>query len=202
MSTLKTTEIAREQKSPNSRGNRAVLALRSASHVADLNTFQEMVRTRLRERTPNMQTLATFLRMDPSIIQRRFKAGGTALCLDFLDAVTTFYQMSVSEMCALPGALWQEIKPDEAQLLTHFRQLTYTQRQGLLAVLEGRLAQPAKARKPRWPRTGELTEEQQTLVDLYAQSEPQAREGVLKILRGTARKAAQPDPTDHARNTE
>jgi hypothetical protein len=146
-----------------------------------------MVRTRLRERTPNFTVLARFLDSDPSTIQKRLREGGTALCLDFLASVTSFYQMSVSEMCALPGSLWQEVKPDEAQLLTHFRQLTYTQQQGLLAVLEGRLAQPAKARRAKWGRA-ELTEEHQTLVDLYTQSEPQARDGVLKILRGTARK--------------
>lgn len=149
-----------------------------------------MVRARLREQTRGkIDALAKFLKMrDRSVLYKRFTHGGPALCLDWLDEVHTFLQMSVSEMCAIPGALWQEIKPDEAQLLAHFRQLTYTQRTGLLAVLEGRLAQPPKARHARWGHR-ELTAEQQLLVDLYVESEPQAREGVMQILRGTARKA-------------
>jgi hypothetical protein len=185
MSTPNRAIVATGAKITISRGKRAVLPLGSGVIV---NNFQELVRSRLRERTPNVTTLANFLKVDPSVMHKRLKAGGTALCLDFLDAASAFYQMSVSEMCALPGSLFQEIKPDEAQLLAHFRQLTYTQKQGLLSVLEGRLAQPAKAHKARWGRA-ELTQEQQALVDLYAQSEPQAREGVMKILKGTARKA-------------
>lgn len=161
--------------------------------MKDVNKFQELVRTRLRDLTPNITVLARYLKIDPSVLHKKFKDGGTALCLDWLDSVTTFYQMSVSEMTVAPGALWQEIKADESQLLTHFRQLTYTQRQGLLAVLEGRLAQPAKSRRSAWGQT--LSDEQLMLVDLYAQSEPQAREGVLKILRGTARHADAPRQT-------
>lgn len=176
----------------------AISALPSTPLVSKLNTFQEMVRARLRERTPNYSVLARFLKLEPSTIQKRLRDGGPALCLDFLDEVAPFYQMSVSEICALPGSLWQEIKPDEAQLLAHFRQLTYTQRTGLLAVLEGRLAQPAKPRRAQFGSVA-LTEEQQLLVDLYVQSEPQAREGVLKILKGTARTAAHRDPSDPAR---
>lgn len=173
-----------QRKGPKIARNRAFLALGLAASVS---TLQELVRQRLRERTPNFSVLARFLKTDPSTTQKKLKPGGASLCLDWLESVTAFYQMSVSEMCALPGSLWQEVKPDEAQLLAHFRQLTYTQQQGLLAVLEGRLAQPAKARRARWGRA-ELTEEHQTLVDLYVQSEPQAREGVMKVLRGTARK--------------
>jgi len=154
-----------------------------------VNEFQEMVRARLREQTRNISALARFLgHKDNSVLYKRFRRGGPSLTLDFLDQTRSFYQMSVARMCMTPGALWQEVKPDEAHLLTHFRQLTYTQQQGLLAVLEGRLAQPAKARRAKWGRS-ELTDEQQELVDLYVQSEPQAREGVLKVLRGTAKRA-------------
>lgn len=151
-----------------------------------------MVRTRLRDRTPNLTTLARFLKSSPSTIQKRLRATGTALSLDWLAEVTSFYQMSVSEMCAVPGSLWQEVKPDEAQLLTHFRQLTYTQRQGLLAVLEGRLAQPAKPRRAQFGSIA-LTEEQQMLVDLYVRSGPGAREGVMKVLKEAAKLADHPD---------
>lgn len=91
-----------------------------------MSDLQELVRTRLRDRTPNLSVLARFLKTDPSTIQKRFKPHGSALCLDFLQAVAGFYQMSVAEMCALSDAAWQEVKPDEAELLTHFRGLTYT----------------------------------------------------------------------------
>lgn len=156
---------------------------------AKVNEFQEMVRARLREQTRNISSLARFLgHQDNSVLYKRLRRGGPALTLEFLDEARAFFQMSVAEMCVLPGALWQEIKPDEVQLLTHFRQLTYTQQQGLLAVLEGRLAQPAKARRAKWGRA-ELTDEQQQLVDLYIQNEPQAREGILKVLRGGAKRA-------------
>lgn len=151
-----------------------------------MNRFQEMVRARLREKTPNYTTLANFLKTDPSVIQKRLKDGGTALCLDWLDEVRAFYQMSVAEMCALPGSLWQEIKPLEAQLLGHFRQMTELQRHSLLSVLDRSAQQPATRRRARMGRA-ELTEEQQLLVDLYARSPEQARGGILKTLRGTAR---------------
>ena len=157
-----------------------------------VNQFQEMVRARLRgELRGKIDALTKFLKMkDRSVLYKRFTRGGPALCLDFLDEVHQFLQMSVSEMCAMPGALWQEVKPDEAQLLTYYRQLTFTQKTGLLSVLEGRLAQPPKARRARWGHP-ELTHEQQLLVDLYAESAPEARDGVMQILRGTKRKAEQ-----------
>ncbi len=103
-----------------------------------MSKLQEMVRERLRDRTPNYTTLATFLKTDPSTIQKRLKDGGTSLCLDFLEAVVPFYQMSVAEMCAAPESSWQEIKPLEGQLLKHFRSMSELQRHGLLSVLEGR----------------------------------------------------------------
>lgn len=171
---------------PFSRGNSLILGLPSVSHVTGLNTFQEMVRRRLRERTPNYSTLARFLKADPSTIQKRLKEGGPDLSLDWLDEVRAFYQMSVSEMCALPGSLWQEVKPLEAQLLAHFRQMTELQRHSLLSVLDRSASEPERRRRARTGRA-ELTEEQQLLVDLYARSPEQARSGILKTLRGTAR---------------
>lgn len=172
-----------ENQAKNTR-NRAILSLQSRPVVS--NKFQEMVRARLRDRTPNLTSLASFLKIDPSIIQRRMRDDGTALCLDFLDDVRAFYQMSVSEMCALPGSLWQEVKPLEAQLLYHFRQMTELQRHSLLSVLDRSAQQPATRRRARLGRS-ELTEEQQLLVDLYARSPEQARGGILKTLRGTAK---------------
>lgn len=145
-----------------------------------------MVRARLRDKTPNYSTLARFLKSDPSTIQKRLRDAGPALCLDFLDSVTAFYQMSVSEMCALPGSLWQEVKPLESQLLKLFREMTELQRHSLLSVLD-RSAQQALTKRTSRGARAQLTEEQQLVVDLYARSPEQARAGILKTLRGTAR---------------
>lgn len=150
-----------------------------------MNKFQEMVRTRLRERTPNFTVLAQFLKTDPSTIQKKFREGGTALCLDWLESVTAFYQMSVSEMCAHPNSSWQEIKPLEAQLLAVFREMTELEKRSLLDVIDRQPRQRVSRRQR--PGHAPLTEEQQLLVDLFVRSEPSAREGVLKILRGSAR---------------
>jgi hypothetical protein len=150
-----------------------------------MNRFQEMVRARLREKTPNYSILADFIKSDPSTIQKRLKENGTALRLDWLDEVSAFYQMSVSEMCALPGSAWQEVKPLEGQLLEVFRSMSELEKRSLLDVLERRPTPPR-----RKPRTGhpELTPKEQELVDLFAQvKRPGVREGVLQTLRGAAK---------------
>lgn len=183
MSTTKYAQIAFVRKRPENHRKRANLSLQFGAFVG--NQFQEMVRGRLRERTESQKALSDFLRLDASIIQRRLIEGGTALCLDFLDDVSTFYQMSVAEMCALPGSLWQEIKPLELQLLRHFREMTELQRHSLLAVLDRTAQEPRAKRRARLGRA-ELTEEQQLLVDLFARSNEQARSGILKTLKGTA----------------
>lgn len=158
-----------------------------------MNKFQELVRARLKDRTPNFSTLAAFLKTDPSTIQKRLKPGGTALRLDWLDEVSSFYQMSVSEMCALPGSAWQEVKPLEGQLLEVFRSMSELERRSLLDVLDRR--PPPSHRKPRLGHP-ELSEAQQLLVDLYVQCGPQTQEGVLKVLRGDAQKRAADRPAD------
>lgn len=162
--------------------------------------FQELVRARLRERTPNLSTLADFLKTSPSTMQKKYRENGTSLCLDFLYEVSSYYQMSVSEMTALPNSQWQEVKPLEAQLLTIFRDMTELERRSLLDVLE----RPARSPQRRRPRAGhaELSEEQQLLVELYARTEPHAREGVMQILRGTARKGDGPHRAHRGDTTE
>lgn len=153
-----------------------------------MNKFQEMVRARLREKTPNYSVLAAYLKAtDPSVIQKRLKEGGTNLNLAWLDEVSGFYQMSVSEMCAMVNSAWQEVKPLEAELLLLFRGMTELQRHSLLSILNRSEGQPEKRRKPR-AGYKPLTEEQQLVIDLYARSEPKAREGVLKVLRETAKR--------------
>lgn len=149
-----------------------------------MNRFQEMVRARLRQKTPNFSTLAEFIKSDPSTIQKRLKDNGTALRLDWLDEVSAFYQMSVSEMCALPGSAWQEVKPLEGQLLEIFRAMSELERRSLLDVLDRRPAPPT--RKPRLGHP-ELTLKEQELVDLFARVKRDGvREGVLRTLRGAA----------------
>ena len=151
-----------------------------------LNKFQEMVRARLREKTPNYSTLARFLDADPSTVQKRLREGGPDLSLDWLDEVRTFYQMTVAEMVTVPGSLWQEVKPLEAQLLSLFRQMTELQRVSLLSVLDRSASVPQTRRRQRAGHA-ELTNEQQLVVDLYVRSNEQARKGILATLRGTAK---------------
>lgn len=155
-----------------------------------MNRFQEMVRARLREKTPSLKALADFLGIDSSIIQRRFKEGGTSLCLDFLDDASPFYQMSVSEMTAMQHSLWQEVKPLEAAMLSHFRQMTELERRSLLTILE----RPIYAAPNKKSRIGRamLTVKEQELVDLFGRVKRDGvREGVLRTLKG----AAQDDET-------
>ena len=150
-----------------------------------MNKFQEMVRARLRDRTPNITVLARFLKMDPSVLHKRFKDGGTSLCLDWLDSVRSFYQMSVSEMVAEPGAEIQPVTPIEAALLAHFRQMTELERRSLLTILE----RPIYAAPDKKARLGRamLSQKEQELVDLFARVKKDGvREGVLKTLRGAA----------------
>lgn len=150
-----------------------------------MNKFQEMVRARLRERTPNFSVLAAWLKSDPSTIQKRLKEGGTALCLDWLDEASSWYQMSVAEMVTVPEATWQEVKPLEAQLLRHFRAMQEHERTGLLAVL----SRQADSSRPRRTRSGRpLTETQQLVVDLFEDSSVDDQKGVLQVLRGTAKR--------------
>lgn len=161
-----------------------------------MNKFQEMVRERLRVKTPNFSVLARFLDSDPSTIQKRLKTGGSALCLDWLDEVSGFYQMSVAEMTTLPGSLWQEVKPLETQLLGYFRAMAEHEKFGLLAVL-GRQAPAGRTSRTQLGRP--LTSKEQELVDYFSRvKKPGVREGVLETLRG----AAQDDPTDRPRKPE
>lgn len=157
------------------------------------NKFQEMVRARLRERTPEPKALAKFLGYsDASLIYKRLTEGGPKLSLDFLDDVRSFYQMSVSEMTALPSALWQEVKPLESQLLAQFRDMSELEKQSLLVVLERQTA--FDARKSRLGRAM-LTAKEQELVDLFARVKRDGvREGVLQTLRGAAKEDAVQDP--------
>lgn len=113
--------------------------------------------------------------------------GKNSLSLDHIERLCEFFQLSPAEICADPYAVIQAISPLEAQLLTHFRAMTELERHGLLTVLDRPGTATDKRRRPRMGHP-ELTSEQQLLVDLYQRSGPQEREGVLKVLKGTAKK--------------
>lgn len=142
-----------------------------------LNAFQEMVRTRLREHTPNFSLLARFLKADPSTIQKRLKPGGSALCLDWLDEVSGFYQMRVAEMVTEPGAALQSVSPLEASLLDRFRKMTEMQRMSLMAVLDWRGEIAAKRGRPSH------SHEDAMVLALYRAVAPDVQAAVLGLMR-------------------
>jgi transcriptional regulator with XRE-family HTH domain len=169
------------------------LNLRYAHAPTVVVTLQERIRQRLRTlvttKNVSLKVLGERLHLSPSGVGRILNDEGYNILLQHIEGFCNFFQMTPSELIVEPNALIQPVQPDERHLLHLFRQLTYTQKQGLLSVLEGRTLQAPPRKRARLGRS-ELTEEQQLVVDLYARSEPQAREGVLKVLRGTARKAA------------
>lgn len=142
-----------------------------------LNTFQEMVRTRLREHTPNFSLLARFLKTDPSTIQKRLRPGGSALCLDWLDEVSGYYQMRVAEMVTEPGAALQSVSPLESSLLDRFRKMTEMQRMSLMAVLDWRGEIPAKRGRTAYGHEDAL------VVALYRAVAPDVQAAVLQMMR-------------------
>lgn len=160
--------------------------------------LQAFVRARLREWTKGLthQAIADYFHVNRSSISKLLSDDGPSLTLDHLEGFAFLIQKAPAEMVAMPGSLWQEVKPLEAQLLHHFRQMTELQRHSLLSVLDRSTSQPQTRRRARLGRA-ELSEEQQLLVDLYARSNEQARSGILKTLRGTARLGDEERGTKH-----
>lgn len=153
-----------------------------------MNTFQEMVRTRIRERVTNASTLARFLKENPSTVTKRLKEGGPALCLDFLDQLRVFFGgWTPAEMVAETGSSVQPITPLEAAILGIVRQMTELERRSLLTLLERpAYGQASHAKKSRLGRAM-LTVKEQELVDLFSRVKKDGvRDGVLKLLRGAA----------------
>lgn len=154
-----------------------------------MNAFQEMVRTRIRERVQNASVLARFLKEDPSTITKRLKAGGPSLCLDFLDQLREFFGgWTPAEMVAETGSSVQTITPVEAAILGLVRQMTELERRSLLTILERpAYNQSPYAKKSRLGRAM-LTVKEQELVDLFARVKRDGvRDGVLETLRGAAK---------------
>ena len=143
-----------------------------------VNKFQELVRARLRERTPNLSTLAEWLEVDRSIISNRLKEGGTALCLDWLDEVRSFYQMSVAEMVREPEAAFQSVSPLESSLLDRFRKMTEAQRLSLMNVLDWRPELPSRSK-----RASRYTGDDALVVALYNAVAADVQAAVLQMMR-------------------
>ena len=154
-----------------------------------VNKFQELVRARLRERTPNLSTLAEWLEVDRSIISNRLKEGGTALCLDWLDEVRSFYQMSVAEMVREPGAAFQSVSPLEASLLDRFRKMTEAQRLSLMNVLDWRPELPSRSK-----RASRYTGDDALVVALYNTVAADVQAAVLQMMRDHPSAQAHPHP--------
>lgn len=133
------------------------------------------------------EKLMPFLGMtDPSGV-RKLLNGDNRISLAHMQGFCEAFGVTPCELVSPEGSPFVYLKESEPVLLKLFREMDAHERHSLIVVLQSR--QPA-ATKPRRARAGhaDLTEEQQLLVDLYVQSEPQAREGVLKILRGTAKR--------------
>lgn len=143
------------------------------------------------------EALAPHLGVGSSAVSKLLN-GVNALGLEHIEGFCVAFQMTPSELFLEPGSLIQPLTPTEAQLLYHFRRMTDVQRMGLMAILDYRTTAPARTRRRARLGRLELTDEQQLLVDLYADSEPQAKKGVMNILRGTARKDDGPRHVDNS----
>lgn len=122
-----------------------------------------------------MTALAKWLQVDRSTVSKRLSEHGTALCLDFLDEVSAFYQKSVSEIVQAPEAVFQSVSPLEASLLDRFRKMNELQRRSLLTVLDWRGDVPLAKRKS-------LSHEDAQIVALYNGVPQNVQAAVLQML--------------------
>lgn len=149
------------------------------------------------------EKLAPFLGMkDPSGV-RKLLNGDNAIGLAHIEGFCAAFQVTPCELVSPDGAPFTYLKETEPTLLRLFREMDAHERLSLINVLQWRLpTPPPRARKRARLGRAQLTEEQQLVVDLYARSEPQAREGVLKVLRGTARKTERAEPRTNGDRSE
>ena len=143
------------------------------------------IRALVEERGFSQDTLAPHLGVGASAVSKLL-SGKNAIGLEHLEGFCIAFQITPAELLVEPGSLIQPITPTEAALLREFRTLTETQRLGLLSVIERAAERPQKAKRARLGRAA-LSQREQELVDLFVRSNEQARDGVLKILRGAAR---------------
>lgn len=163
--------------------------------------LQERVRHRFKqlveERRVPHDILGKYLGLSRSAVTRLLNDEGSGFALTHMEKLCEFFQITAAEIMVEHGALVQPVQPLEAQLLKIFRDMTELERRALLDVLD-RGARRVPTHRLRRARSGrvDLTEEQQLVVDLYVRSNAAAREGVLKVLRGTARAADRDRPDD------
>lgn len=158
--------------------------------------LQDRVRQRLRSLVEagevSHKVLGKFVGLSRSYVTRVLN-NKAAISLEHLAKFCEFFQITPAELLTEPGSLIQPVKPLEAQLLQHFRQMSELQRHSLLMVLESRADEIVTPRRARWGHA-ELTSEQQELVDLYARVKRDGvRDGVLRTLRGAAEDDARLD---------
>jgi transcriptional regulator with XRE-family HTH domain len=137
------------------------------------------------------EKLMKFLGMTVPSGVRKLLNGTNRIGLAHVQGFCEAFGVTPSELVAPHGASFTHLKDSEPTLLRLYREMDAHERLSLLTILQWRQPplHPKSRLKARLGRM-ELTAEQQLVVDLYARSEPQAREGVLKVLRGTAQKAA------------
>lgn len=162
--------------------------------------LQERVRQRFRARVADgnvsHEVIGKYLGLTRSAVTRLLNDEGAGFALHHIERLCEFFQITACEVVAEDHARMVAVTPMEAQLLSIYRNMTAIEQNGLLTVLDrSARALPARRRRSKLGHAP-LTDEQQLVVDLFARSDPQAREGVLKILRGTAKIAAA-----HSRDT-
>lgn len=139
------------------------------------------------------EKLMPFLGMtDPSGV-RKLLNGDNRISLAHLQGFCEAFGVLPSDIVAPEGATAVYLKESEPVLLKLFREMDAHERHSLLVVLQRQNAYvPMHKSQRRRARPGhaELTAEQQQLVEYFQLSDPSAREGVLKILRGTAKREA------------
>lgn len=155
-------------------------------------SLQERVRQRLRDLVNKSdvphEVLGKYLGLSRSGVTRLLNDEDHGIGFAHLEKLCEFFQVTPCELMNNPHSVVQEIKPLEAQLLKRFRERTELWRHSLLSVIEEPTnSRPAKSRRARAGRA-ELTERQQLVVDLFVQSDEQSQDGVLKVLRGSAKR--------------
>jgi transcriptional regulator with XRE-family HTH domain len=152
-----------------------------------LRSLQDRVRERIRalvdQKGVNHETLGNYLGLSRSAVTRLLNDDG-GIALAHIERLCEFFQITPAELMVEPGAQIQPVSPLESTILVHVRQMTELERRSLLTLLDRHLT----ITTPRRAGLGRmmLTTREQELVDLFARSDDGAREGVLKVLRGSA----------------
>lgn len=124
---------------------------------------------------------------DPSGV-RKLLNGDNKISVAHIQAFCEAFGLTPCELMSPPDARFAYLKEAEPALLRMYREMDEHERMSLLTVLRSRRPVIIPSRKAKLGRAT-LTERQQLVADLFSKSDAQSQEGVLKILRGAARKA-------------